>query len=208
MTRGPRTAHKVTLKAIRNGFVSAGLVASLAGCGHMPFAELPGEQGGGHAGRNLPSGMQAEEAGQQVRALLAYYQGLQEAPMTDLERRALHLSSRVTPGVCDTERLQYAMVAVTMHPPQDQGFEKLLGPCVEATRGAPSSLKHLAYLLEELWRTKAVSQDYRTKLKSAREALDNEKAETAKLRKQLEGLKQIEQSIQQRDKDKGATGGQ
>lgn len=211
MTRRLRTVLEVMLKGLRNGLVAAGLLASLSGCEHMPFAELPDEQsssGGGAASRAVASGMQAEEAGQNVRALLAYYQGLQEAPMNDLERQALHLSSRVTAGVCDTERLQYAMVAVTMHPPEDRSFEKLLGPCVDATRGAPSSLKYLAYLLEELWRAKAVSRDYSAKLGAAQEALENQKAETAKLRKQLEGLKQIEQSIQQRDKDKEASGGQ
>ncbi|MBA1146256.1 hypothetical protein H0Z60_04210 [Ectothiorhodospiraceae bacterium WFHF3C12] len=187
------------------------LAAMLGGCQNLPFgAELPGANTEQETAAPQPAPETAAQArSRQLAGLLDYYRGVQMAPRGVLEEREKYLVDLVTEGECDPWRLKYAMVSKALAAPGDiEKVRSLLTGCMEPNQRENGAVSTFAYILEELWETEAVSVRYREQLEATRKKLDSEQAETAKLRKQLEGLKAIEESIQQRDRDKGASGSQ
>jgi hypothetical protein len=183
----------------------------LADCGDLPIGGEPASDGAEEQSRaQLPQReTPAQARGRELAALLDYYRGVQMAPRAVLEERSDHLADWVQEGECSTWRLKYAMVTKALVPPEGiPDARKHLDVCLAATPRADRALSGFAYLLEELWEAEAVSVQYRDQLQRTRQQLESEQSETAKLRKQLEGLKAIEKSIQQRDRDKGASGSQ
>lgn len=189
-----------------------GLALMATGCQHLPFGrELPGDDAAqnGASEPETPPETPSQVRGRQLAALMDYYRGVKMAPRAVLEERSAYLKTLVTDGACDPWRLKYAMVTRALVPPGEiEQATKLLTVCLGADSPDHHGVGAFASLLEELWETEAVSVRYRQQLQATRRKLDNEQAETAKLRKQLEGLKAIEQSIQQRDRDQGASGSQ
>lgn len=188
------------------------LAALTSGCQNLPLGrELPENTAG--QGPESEPGAAVETPSQtrsrQLAGLLDYYRGVKMAPRGVLEERRTYLETLVTEGECDPWRLKYAMVTKALIAPGDiDEATALLKICLESDARDHRGVRAFAGLLEELWQTEAVSLRYRTQLQAARQKLENEQAETAKLREQLEGLKAIEQSIQQRDRDQGTSGNQ
>lgn len=185
----------------------AAVLSVLNGCQQLPIVHEQSRQ-------QPPTETQLDEPpgqvrGREVATLLDFYRGVEMAPRAILEERARYLAERVQEGKCDSWRLKYAMIKKALAPPAEiPESRELLTVCLTAKPRSNGALGEFAYLLEELWEAEAVSMQYRNQLQQTRRALENERGETAKLRKQLEGLKAIEQSIQQRDRDRGASGSQ
>ena len=182
-----------------------------SGCQNLPLVgELP-EQTQEQPVSSPPPDTEApaQTDGRQLAGLLDYYRGVQMAPRGVLRERSKYLAAQVTAGECDPWRLKYAMVTKALTPPEDIArARELLAVCVESNLRNNRAVGKLALLLAELWETQAVSVRYQNQLQQTRQQLDREQAQSAKLREQLEGLKAIEQSIQQRDREKGASGSQ
>lgn len=209
--RPPRPAARWLCLALIGGVAAAG-----SGCQSLPIAGEPPEQARKQPvqAREQPAETPPEPVvhqadNRQLAALLDYYRGVQMAPRSVLQERSEYLAAQVTAGECDPWRLKYAMVTKALTPPEDIArARELLAACLDTGRRNNRAVGKLALLLAELWESQAVSVRYQNQLQQTRQQLDREQAQSAKLREQLDGLKAIEQSIQQRDREKGASGGQ
>ena len=141
-----------------------------------------------------------------VAALLRYYRsldGLADDALAQERRRNL---AALLDGRCDAPRLQLAM-ALAKAPPRDQRadqVEALLQPCLTAPELAGTSVQTLALMLQsQLSTTMLMQQRYQN---TARE-LETSRNENAELRRQLDGIKAIERSLQDRDRNRRHTEG-
>lgn len=140
--------------------------------------------------------------------LLSYYRLTGEISQATVPDRIERLRPRLTENRCDEARLRTAMLASRL--PAGKGEElglKLLEPCVEDPFARYSATGVVAILLNDVLENRAA----RLQAAAAREReerragdlarqVERLQAEVAALEEQLEGLKAIERSIQERDR--------
>lgn len=137
----------------------------------------------------------------QISNLLSYYRDLNGLGEGILKARLIQLGSGLEKDGCSTARLKSAMI-LSQLPSQSatSGANAVLKPCLDEAFAGDSTQSKLALLLRDLIETRgaargalAQAEDYQHKLKVLED-------ENQKLHKQLEGLKAIEKSIQQRNR--------
>jgi hypothetical protein len=147
---------------------------------------------------------------QSVDALLNYYRLTGEISPAIVPDRIDRLRSHLTEGRCDGTRLRTAMLASRLPPGEgEQLGMKLLEPCVENPFARYSPAGVVAILLNDMLENRAArleaSAAHAREQSRARELavqVERLEAEVSALEQQLEGLKAIERSIQQRDRER------
>lgn len=137
----------------------------------------------------------------EISSLLNYYRDLNGLGEGILQARLVQLGSGLEKDGCGTARLKSAMI-LSQLPSKSaaSGASAVLKPCLDEAFAGHSAQSKLALLLRDLIETRSAARgaeiqaaDYQHKLKVLED-------ENQKLHKQLEGLKAIEKSIQQRNR--------
>lgn len=180
--------------------VTLALAAALAGCEALRLPQ--GSTTGEAPHTTIPT---PDPEARRVRKLVDYYHTVERLePSVVLDRFEAMAAARQTPG-CTVARVRSAMLMTRM-PTADRASdaEAILAPCLDSpavrasTRGALAAL--VARALE--WRARNAQANHGAAARQ--QALEKLRAENAELRKQLEGLKAIEESLQRRDRRNNA----
>jgi len=133
--------------------------------------------------------------------LLDFYRRSASMAPEELARRLDVQRKQLDKGRCDDARLRSAIL-VSRLPAHKRSAdaEHLLGPCLEDPFKRYSDKGGLAMALHDLLITQVRAEEQANAAEKLAEAKKSLSEENAKLRKQLDGLKAIERSIQQRDK--------
>lgn len=174
----------------------------LSGC---PLA-LP-ERGQGEPG---PVDEALERNGERDEAseALHYYRFTGELSEAGVESRIRRLEPQVREAVCNRDRLRLAMLFSRL--PESIGDDRsreVLGPCLENAFARHSGLGAFAALLDEIVASRQAGREaQQAEARAERQAREQaEEVSTLRdtigaLEEQLEGLKAIERSIQERDR--------
>ncbi len=135
-----------------------------------------------------------------IAELLGYYQDLDRLDENGLKTRFSGLQGRLQKDECNTARLKSAMILskLSVHSggPSSQA---ILDPCLNNAFNRYSAAGRLAYLLQDLIETRKTADETHAELQNYHHQIKTLQDENEKLHKQLEGLKAIEKSIQQRN---------
>jgi len=197
--------HSIAARAVRSGVRRASLSASTAlfaavlaaaflmtGCQTL---SLPSGEGKVERTAGEPLfgfGRRADE--RQVADLLAFHERLGEQSPEQLDNEIAELRDRVggeSDTVCTETRLQLGVVGLVRHGAIEPS---LIGPCLEV--GTPTAVLRFARLLHlELMQL----EQYTVSVTALERRVQTQRQEIAELKRQLEGLKAIERSLQRRD---------
>ncbi|MCS4504173.1 hypothetical protein KBTX_01205 [wastewater metagenome] len=164
----------------------------LAGCQNLP-GEWPQQR--------LPD----TEAGT-VATALETVRGSQGLSGDALRQRMARQLENRTDGHCDAAELSAGMLALRLpgdaEPP---AIDTLFDDCLDAAATADTAAGVLAAVIADglHWRGEAAAGNAGNK--GLKKALEELRAENAQLRDQLEGLKAIEESLQQREQQRNGT---
>lgn len=140
------------------------------------------------------------EAGQ-ISRLLSYYRDLDGLDEDGLKTRLAQLRGGWEKDGCGTVRLKSAMILSQLAAyGSDPGTDAVLDPCLDDASNRSSAEGKLALLLQELIETRRVASGAQAEIEDYHGQLKALQDENQKLHKQLEGLKAIEKSIQQRNR--------
>lgn len=176
----------------------------LAGCQNLPI-ELPE----GFGGREPEPELEPEPEPTPVRRpppaaidLLALYSRSAGLEADAVRRRLEALEPRASAPGCSEARLRSAILRLRLPAGEAGDMERRLAPC-EGEHVAPDRA-HLARLLGDLAAARrsgeATAAELRERLAETRRQVEALSAENERLQEQLEGLKAIERSIQERDR--------
>ena len=177
--------------------VHAGVFVALmaaAGCQHLPVS------GSGNPGSGTPSThpeVMSDIEHRQLIALLDYYERTSDMDYEALRQRLAILEPRVRPGRCTAARIRFAML-LTRLPPGEGAGGGILAPCTPTPRAGTTAEDLLAPVLRELIAARHARAETHARAQALEDELANTKAENGKLREQIEGLKAIEESLQER----------
>lgn len=136
----------------------------------------------------------------QISELLSYYRGLSGLDEDGLKIRLAQLRSSWEEDDCGMVRLKSAMILSQLSVNKDEpGGNAALAPCLDDAFTRNSAEGKLAILLRDLIETRRVANGAQTEIRDYHRQLKTLQDENQKLHKQLEGLKAIEKSIQQRN---------
>lgn len=129
--------------------------------------------------------------------LLAYYRDMEGLSEQVIEREQLNSRAGLEAGRCNAPRLQLALVLLRG---LESGLrpevpEDLLRPCLEDPLLANSGIQHFAFMLQGQISRAGAAQ---VRSRAAVQELESLKRENAELKRQVEGLKAIERSLQDR----------
>lgn len=130
--------------------------------------------------------------------LLRYYQYTADWSEKALDGERRSLQPALSQGRCNTERFKMSLIALRAAERSlklDGPAEDLLKPCLAEPGLAGSGLQGLALLVSTQLREASAGQQ---RLKAGAQELEATKRENQELRRQLEGLKAIERSLQDR----------
>ena len=137
----------------------------------------------------------------QISELLSYYKGLNGLDEDGLKTRLAQLRGSWEKGDCGTARLKSAMILSQLSASGDNsGGNAALAPCLDDAFTQDSAEGKLALLLRDLIETRRVASGAQAEIRNYHRQLKTLQDENQKLHKQLEGLKAIEKSIQQRNR--------
>jgi len=182
------------------GLVLAGTLL-LAGCQNLPI-QLPEGAGERAPESGAEPGRQRPPVAVELLALYSRSAGLEEAA---LRQRLEGLEPRASAPGCSEARLRSAILRLHLPAGEAGDIARRLGPCrgenVEPERA------HLAQLLDDFAAARrsgrTTAAELRARLAEANRRVETLSAEKARLQEQLEGLKAIERSIQERDRSQG-----
>ena len=186
--------------------LAAVLLASwLSGCEWLPLS-LPGEEPPPAEPPPPPALAEPLPLEENVAGVLMLYRLYGEWEEPRLREALQTLSGRLEPGRCEPARISAGLVAVNL--PSGAAPADLLDPCLPAGGAAASEepdplaqlKRNLALLLRDMLRLRATQAEARREVQQLRSGLSEAAEENARLRKQVESLKAIEQSLQQRDR--------
>jgi hypothetical protein len=137
----------------------------------------------------------------QISRLLSYYGDLDGLDEDRLKTRLAQLRNGWMGDGCSTVRLKSAMI-LSQLPAQesDSDANTVLDPCLGDAFIRSSAEGKLALLLQDLIETRKVASGAQAEIKDYHRQIKALQDENQKLNKQLEGLKAIEKSIQQRNR--------
>lgn len=190
------------MRAMRRGMTAVAVAGVLlAGCQNLPI-QLP-ERGGGDDGPETS----AEPTPPRPLApeLLALYARSAELDAEILRIRAEALEPRASAPGCSEARLRSAILRLHLPPAEAGDLERRLAPC--RNEGVEAERAHLAALLADLLASRQEAAEttaaLRERLAESENRAETLAEENARLEEQLEGLKAIERSIQERDRSQG-----
>lgn len=133
----------------------------------------------------------------EVSGLLAYYSEIRDAPERVIERERLLHQAALQAGRCDPTRLRLALVFLRGAELQARQEipEDLLLPCLIDPTLTEGGVRGFAALLQTQLRQSAAQAG---RVRAAAQETEALKKENVELRRQLEGLKAIERSLQDR----------
>ena len=136
-----------------------------------------------------------------IANLLSYYKGLNGLGYSRLKTRLDQLEHGLEKGDCSTDRLKSAMVLsrLSAHGGVRNG-DALLGPCLNNAFSRYSPEGKLALLLRDLIETRKAAHGAQANIETYQSRLKTLQEENRKLHEQLDGLRAIEKSIQQRNR--------
>jgi hypothetical protein len=138
------------------------------------------------------------EAAEEAAHLLAGYREISEMSSEQRRQTGERLRASLESGGCSPHRLRLAMLA--FHEPNIvTDTTNLLAPCLEGSASAGASSVSLAELLDDLLASKRARQQARQgqdKLAREKRSLQQRNQD---LKEQIEGLKNIERSLQRSD---------
>lgn len=188
---------------MQRGLIPAALAGVLlAGCQNLPI-ELPDGAGGREPDAEEPAPRPRPQP--VALDLLAFYARSDGLGPQALRQRAEALEPRASAPGCSEARLRSAILRLRLPPEQAGDIERRLAPC---TGGSVEPARaHLARLLGDLLDARrsgaSTAAELRQRLSEAESRVEALGAENERLREQLEGLKAIERSIQERDRSQG-----
>jgi hypothetical protein len=136
-------------------------------------------------------------SGPDVGALLAYYHSIKEQPERAVDRELKAQQAGLTEGRCDDSRMRLGLVLLraselgTKH----EGSGDLMRPCIVDHTLVGTDAHYLAHLIHGQLRGRAGDQ---ARQQAALQEAQLLKKENQELRRQVEGLKAIERSLQDR----------
>lgn len=134
-----------------------------------------------------------------LNALLAYYQSIEGQPERALDRERKSYQAALTDGRCDSERMRLGLVLLRAAESgaRIEGSENTMQPCIQDASLVGTNVHYVAQLIDaQLRRNIAEHTRYQRVFQEA-EVL---KKENQELRRQVEGLKAIERSLQDRQR--------
>lgn len=174
------------------GVLAAALAAM--GCQHLPTV---GQDDAGSAPATRPAGTRDAET-RQLFSLLNYYERSSALDEETVHRRLAILESRLDPQRCSAARIRFAILLTRLPASAGAPGDGPLAPCTYNPHAGKTAEELLAPLLSDLMTARHTGAESRTEAQSLANKLADMQAENGKLRKQLEGLKAIEQSLQKR----------
>lgn len=173
------------------------LVALLAvtGCQHLPTVR---QGDSGSDPQPKPAEPRRDNESRRLFALLDYYRRSAELDEEMLQRRLAILESRLKPGVCSSTRIRFAILLTRLPPGDAAGDGSLLAPCTTHPPAGATAEARIAPLLTDLMAARHARAETHAEAQGLESKLADAQAENGKLRKQLEGLKAIEESLQER----------
>lgn len=163
------------------------LILALAGC-NTPLRLPPLES------ERVPN---AALDDRELNQLLAFYRGLEGRSEASLERERKFYKAASIDGRCDDARMRLALVLLrgVEAGQRVEGADSVLQPCLVDRELKDTNAQHLAYLIHAQLRSRTSEQSrYHTAIQDY-EVL---KRDNQELRRQVEGLKAIERSLQDR----------
>ncbi|MCO6439647.1 MAG: hypothetical protein J5I81_00905 [Nitrococcus mobilis] len=165
----------------------------MPGCRYFPLenGQDASSQGAAELTRPDPRG---------IAELLGYYRGLDGLDENGLKTRLTRLQSRLQKDDCSTVRLKSAMILSKLSAHSGgPNSQTILDPCLNNAFNRYSAAGKLAFLLQELIETRKAADGAQAELQNYHYRIKTLQDENEKLHKQLEGIKAIEKSIQQRN---------
>ncbi len=159
------------------------------------------------SGEKLP--VYARE-GDETDDLLSYYRLTGELSQATVPDRIERLRTRLIEDRCDEARLRTVMLASRLPPGEGEALGlKLLEPCVDDPFARYSATGADAILLNDMFANRAARQQAaaarereQRRAGDLAEEVERLRTEVTALEQQLEGLKAIERSIQERDRER------
>lgn len=135
-----------------------------------------------------------------IAELLGYYRGLDSLDQNGLKTRLTGLQGSLEKDDCSTVRLKSAMILSKLSAHESgPSSQTVLDPCLNNAFNRYSAAGKLAFLLQDLIETRKAADGAQAELQNYHYQIKTLQDENEKLHKQLEGLKAIEKSIQQRN---------
>lgn len=135
-----------------------------------------------------------------IAELLGYYRGLDRLDQNGLKTRLTGLRGSLKKNDCSTVRLKSAMIISKLpNHENDPSSQTILDPCLNNAFNRYSAAGKLAFLLQDLIETRKTADGAQAEVQNYHHQVKTLQDENEKLHKQLEGLKAIEKSIQQRN---------
>ncbi|MDN5936809.1 MAG: hypothetical protein L0H75_11680, partial [Nitrosospira sp.] len=132
--------------------------------------------------------------------LLSYYRALNGLNEEQLRARLTQLRGELEKYGCGTARLQSAMILSQLSAKKsDPSIQAILGLCLNDLYTQYSAEGKLALLLQDLVEARRAASRAQAETSNNQHKLRALQDENRELHKQLEGLKAIEKSIQQRN---------
>jgi hypothetical protein len=173
-------------------FIAACLLGTLLGLSACQTPGTPRDPSAEQQPRPLFDLRRSREA-EPIVALLAYYESLGEKKAPELAKEIDRLRAELPEG-CGRERLQLGLAEFVRAQDTTAG---LMRPCLDDEAQDPS-VRRFAHLLQARLDERRAQ---RTALRVVQGRLDQQRQEIQELRRQLDGLKAIERSLQGRDRN-------
>ncbi|HET8701759.1 MAG TPA: hypothetical protein VFL97_08855 [Nitrococcus sp.] len=183
-------------------FISLVLLA-VTGCQYIPAKNehTPARNEQNARAHNNTAESARTETADQIFELLSYYRGLQGLDENGLKTLLAQLRDSWGEDDCSMIRLKSAMVLSQLPVNEsDTGANAILDPCLGSAFSQSSAKGKLAFLLRDLIEARRAASGAQAEARGYHHQLKALQDENQKLHKQLEGLKAIEKSIQQRNR--------
>ena len=170
------------------------VLLAMAGCQYFPIRSH--QDSGDLSGVEL-----TQPQARRIASLLSYYKGLNGLGYNRLRIRLDQLQHGLEKDDCSTDRLKSAMVVSRL--PAYGGPREgnaLLDPCLDNAFSRYSPEGKLALLLRDLLETRKAAYGAQANIETYQNRLKALQEENRKLHEQLDGLRAIEKSIQQRNR--------
>ncbi len=147
-------------------------------------------------GGRAPFGTAASSPAADVPRLMAYYRTAAAMDSPALDRELKRYRGMLSDGRCDESRIRLALVMLRKSTPGETG---LLAPCLVDDRAVDTEVRDFAFLVDaRLDALRTADRRYDAALAE----IQRLKTENRKLSQQVEGLKSIEKSLQERDRQR------
>ncbi|MDN5872013.1 MAG: hypothetical protein L0H73_15005 [Nitrococcus sp.] len=172
------------------------VVLLVTGCQYFPS-----RNGGAVSGLGTHDAVELTRSqARQIAELLSYYRALEGLGEDRLRAHLARLQGDLEEYGCDTARLKSAMILSQLSAKEsDPGAAAILGICLNDVFTQYSPEGKLALLLRDLIEARRAASRAQSEARNYHHETRALQDENQKLHKQLEGLKAIEQSIQQRN---------